>query len=460
MAKIGFDTLNRKSKLKNIMRPSIGPKIPFMQRAGTAAGTAVGKALPYLKALPVIGTAATIAGTLMSDVGKIEEERTFPRAGAVADETRRLQDEADGFIAREAEGLKGAFPLVGGMMLDVKDRVSSFYGNLYDKMTGGPNVPSSMELTPSAAEAIANPPRKPAPTPASSSTNISATNRFSSPYDALLLDRLGRQDQAEVAPTELVNNSYFINKQTGVAPGERQYFKDLPGTTLGKSELPQKLPDRTKEQSPAYESPMVAATKNLNLAHFDARKDSYGDLLSKWLHNVNEGGKLMPALAQTKERAEQQRRSETNRQFGFDALKLGQDEAYQSGTLELGTQELEERRRSSDISNIVRLRGQDLTAQTRTALAGAKGEPKALSYADQLDEQTALTELSLQQFSTAPPGFAEAVPSLVQQGASLEQIQDAFNRISAAQVAAFKTPVGELDPQKLYDAVARELGLS
>ena len=133
--------LNELNKLPS----KTGPKIPFNERAGTAVGKFVRPLMPFIRAIPGIGTALTIGGTLMSDVDKTEEERTFPRAGAVADETRRLQGEADGFFAREKEGLKGALPLVGGLMRDVYDRVSNFYGS-------GPDLGPGIELTPGAKE--------------------------------------------------------------------------------------------------------------------------------------------------------------------------------------------------------------------------------------------------------------------------------------------------------------------
>ncbi|MCP3670674.1 MAG: hypothetical protein GY814_09610, partial [Gammaproteobacteria bacterium] len=260
------------------------PKVPFSERAGTAIGKFMKPLIPYAKVIPGVGTAATVAGTLMSDVNKTPENRTFPKAGAVADETRRLQGEADGFVAREMEGLKGAFPLVGGLMHDVKDRVANYYGN----SDLGPGI----ELTPGAAEAERTGIPYKAPVAAPTETSASTGPASTSAYD-LILAQLGGQGQSEpeAAPVAVPNESYFINNQTGVAPGEKQYFRDLPGTTLNdpKPQLPQQLPAATQGQSPQYESPMAAATKNLNLARFDASEDSFGDLLAKRLHNVSEG---------------------------------------------------------------------------------------------------------------------------------------------------------------------------
>lgn len=434
------------------------PKVPKAD-FGTRAGKFVKPLVPFARAIPGVGTALAVGGTLMSDVDQAPEDRTFPKAGAVADETRRLQGEADGFIAREKEGLKGALPLVGGLMTDVYDRVSNFYGD-------GPDLGPGIEHTPGAAEALANPSKAPVVPPVTPAATGPATTSGSK-YDDLLLAQLGGQGQPEAAPaapTVKPNDSYFINNQTGEAPGEKQYFRDLPGTTLNDPQpqsqpgLPQRLPT-AQGQNSAYESPMVAATKNLNLAQFDGHKDSFGDLLSKRLHNVNEGGKLIPALAQTKEAEEQQRRSEVDREFGLESLTQEQDNKYNTNTLALGRDELTGMNRRSNLDNLVRLRNTDVVSETSKANAlvrGAATANKPRTPKQQLEDQNANIELDYRAYPNAPEGFVDEISTLMSTGASREQIQAAYKEVVGLSIAAGR-PENELDPRKLAQDVAAEL---
>jgi hypothetical protein len=424
------------------------PRESLLNRAASGAGRFVKPLVPYMKGAGPVGAALTVGSTLMSDVGKTAENRTFPKAGAVADETRRLQGEADGFIDRETEGLKGALPYVGGLMTDVKDRVSNFYG-------GGPDLGPGIELTPGAVQGIADSKRMPAATPADQSAAGGSTSK----YDDLLLNMLsggGRGQQAPLAaPTPMVpeaatNDSYFINNQTGAAPGEKQQFRDLPGTTLNAAQPPQ-LPGGVQGQAPEYESPMVKAVDGLNLAQFDASKDSFGDILAKRFQNVNEGGKLLSAQAQMREQGEQRKRETEDRVFDADLLEQQQNSAYRDGNLALGRDQLIEQARSSDIGDIVSMRNTDVSSQGRG--------PKPMTAAEQVKNQAAERELSYQQFPTAPSGFADAVPGLLAKGATREQVQDAFDYVSAAQVQSTGTPVEELNAANLYAAIAARLDI-
>jgi len=455
MARFSFDSLNPKDKLKNIMRPNVaGPKVPLMQRGVNAVGN-LAKKIPFKG---IAGTAA-LPGAMLLDRSNAPEDRFLPHFGEVADSldfNARAAYDKGGVLPALGEVGKAIVPAVGGLMRDAGDTlVPDFIHNAFADFKGlGPDLGPGIEHTPGAAAAIANQGRKPAPTPAGATASATSPT---SKYDDLLLKALSGQDQETPASTEPVDNNYFINHQTGRAPGEKQYFRDLPQAFPPKATLPQQLPDQAEGQSPAYESPLVAATENLNLPQIDASKDSYGDLLGKRLELVNEGGKLIPALARTKEQAEQQRQGEVDQQFGLDTLELGQDKAYQSGTLELGRQELGESRRSSDLSNIVRLRGQDVLANTRRAVATAKGT-KPRTYKQQIEDQDSLTELSRRRYPDAPVGFAEGVPGLVDQGFTEEQIQEAYNWVSAIQVKNTGTPVNELDVNNLYTAIAKRLG--
>ena len=435
-------------------------KVPFAERAGRFVKPLV----PYARAVPGIGTALAVGGTLMSDSDKAPENRTFPKASAVADETRRLQGEADGFFAREAEGLKGALPLVGGLMHDVKDRVANFYGNPFG--IGLPDLGPGIELTPGAAEGVKTGIPYKAPVETSSATPpatpAGAATTSGSKYDDLLLAQLSGsgQPKAPEVVSARPNDSYFINNQGGEKPGEKQYFRDLPGTTLNDPQpqagLPQRLPATEQGSDVPYQSPMVAATENLNLARFN-KNDTYSDLLGKRLYNIGEGQSLIPASARTAEAEERRRRGETDREFGLDSLELSQNKEYDDNNLALGRDELEGRDRRSNIDNLVRLRGQDVVSETSRANANTRAAATPLSYEDQLSEQDALTELNLRDFTGAPAGFAEAATNFMHGGASRAQVRNAYNKVAAEQAAAFKTSVDELDAQKLYDAVRREL---
>jgi hypothetical protein len=295
--------------------------------------------------------------------------------------------------------------------------------------------------------------------PAATSRGQSATGGSTSKYDDLLLNMLSGGGQgsqaplaapAPMAPQAPTNDSYFINNQTGAAPGEKQQFRDLPGTTLNAAQPPQ-LPGGVQGQAPEYESPMVKAVDGLNLAQFDASKDSFGDILAKRFQNVNEGGKLLSAQAQMREQGEQRKRQTEDRVFDADLLEQQQNSAYRDGNLALGRDQLIEQARSSDIGDIVTLRGQDMSARGKA--------PKPMTSAEQVKDRAAKLELSYQQFPTAPSGFAEAVPGLMAKGLTMEQIQDSFNYVSEAQVQNTGTPVEELDAASLYAAIAARLGV-
>jgi hypothetical protein len=425
------------------------PRESRLNRAASGACRFVKPLVPYIKGAGAVGAALSAGSALVSDVGKTAENRTFPKAGAVADETRRLQGEADGFIDRETEGLKGALPYVGGLMTDIYDNTSELYNDIFPGQ--GPGI----ELAPGAVQGIADAKRKPDAT----SRGQSATGGSTSKYDDLLLNMLSGGGQgsqaplaapAPMAPQAPTNDSYFINNQTGAAPGEKQQFRDLPGTTLNASQ-PQQLPGGVQGQTPEYESPMVKAVDGLNLAQFDASKDSFGDILAKRFQNVNEGGKLLSAQAQMREQGEQRTRETEDRVFNADLLEQQQNSAYRDGNLALGRDQLIEQARSSDIGDIVSMRNTDVSAQGRGT--------KPMTAAEQVKNQDAQRELSYRQFPTAPSGFADAVPGLLAKGFTMEQVQDSFNYVSAAQAQSTGTSVEELDAANLYAAIAARLGV-
>jgi len=349
--------------------------------------------------------------------------------------------------------LQDAFPTLGKIGKSIGDTVGEF--------VHGPIAQYDPNRVDPEAEQTAQ--KQPPVVPDASASATASVNAPSSRFDDLLAAQLGGQGQPEPAavPAAAPNESYFINNQGGEKPGEKQYFRNLPGTTLNdpqpQTQLPQRLPT-AQGQSPTYESPMVEATKNLNLARFDGHKDSFGDLLSKRLHNVSEGQKLLPALAQTREMEEQQRRSEEDRGFNLEALELSQNKEYDDNNLALGRDELVGRDKRSALDNLVRLRGQDVVARTSQANASTRAAADPLTFTEQLEEDQSLEEINRRDYINAPKGFPEAVSTLIQNGATRAQVRNAFNSVSADQSLAWKTPVNELDVQKLYNAVKKELG--
>lgn len=439
MAKFGFDATDAATKLKDILRPNVIPKVPGAPKPplGTRIGTAIAPHVQGLgkKLAKGAGRLALPAALLQSASSEVApESKIFPKFGEIArinEERAQQAYEEGGILPALGEVGSNILPAVGMAAVDIFDYGKSFFG-------GDEARPAISPITPSTTRPLT-------PTPAETETGVSL------PATAANLP------VPVPTPTERANKSFFINLQGGERPGEKQFFEDV--RLSSPAEQPEQLPARLPTRGQPGESPLVAAAQNLNLPQFDASRDSFGDLLGKRLQLINEGGKLIPALAQTKERAEQQRRGEVERGFGLEALGLEQDKEFRTSDLELAERELGERGRQSDIANIVRLRGQDIDASTRRAVAGAKAAKDPLDFEEQLKQQESLTELSLRDYPTAPAGFAEAVPGLIQQGASRAQVQDAFNQVSADQVLAFKTPVNELDPQKFYDAVAKVLGL-
>jgi hypothetical protein len=407
-------------------------------------GTRMGKAIaPHL---PGVGTIAkglgkaafplALAQSASSEVAS--EDRLLPNFGNVADGLNILGPQAykeGGILPAVGEYGKSILPAVGGLMKDIGDSVvPDFVHDMVADFKGlGPNLGPGIQHTPGAVEGLKTGiPYKPAATPPATPAATTSTSGSGSAFDKLLLARLGGQGQpaaAPVAPTPNSNDSYFINNQTGEAPGEKQLFRDLPGTSLQPT---QQLPARPGEQGSAYESPMVAAANNLNLPQFDLKKDSYSDVMNKRMQMVNETGKLMPALAQTREVAEQQRRGEVDR-------------------------ELTGRNDRSNLDNIVRLRNQDVASNARRDLANTAAN-KPMTNKQLVEDQDAQLELSRRQFPDAPSQFADAVPTFMQEGYSLKQVQDAYDWVSAIQVQNTGTPVNELDAKNLYAGVRKRLG--
>jgi len=437
------------------------PKPSLIQRGVNAVGN-VARKVPFKS---LAGTTA-LPAAMLYDRTNAPEDRMLPHFGEIADAVDMHAEKAyqeGGVLPALGEVGKGFIPSLVGLARDAGDTlVPDFIHRAFsDFQTDKPDLGPGIEHTPGAAAAIAGQNKLPV-VPGTSASAIASINAPSSKFDDLLAAQLGGQGKPEpaTAPVVAPNESYFINNDGGEKPGEKQYFRNLPGTTLNDPEpqLPQRLPT-AQGQSPAYESPMAAATKDLNLARFD-KNDSYADLLGKRLHNIGEGQTLIPALAQTKEMEEQQRRGEEDRGFNLESLELSQNKEYDDNTLVLGRDELEGRDRRSNIDSLVRLRGQDVIAKTSTTNAATKAAAAntPLTFAEQLEEEDALTELNLRDYTNAPPGFAEAASRLVQAGASRAAVRDAFNDVSADQALAFDTPVDELDAQKLLDAVAKKLG--
>ena len=372
---------------------------------------------------PVIKGAGKLAGRLALPAALLQsassevapESKIFPKFGEIArineENSQKLWDEGRPFAA-VGETISNVLPAAGMALVDTKDFVVDTLGGLFN---GGSETKPVVEPGKDTQTVVPPPPVATGSGPAPART---------SKYDDLLLKQLNQEQPA----------------------------------------LPQRLPvtEVTQEQSPAYESPLATAAEKLKLARFDPRRDSFGDLLGARLQNVNEGGKLIPALAQTREMAEQQRRNEEDRDFGLKSSELGQNKAYQQGSLDLRGQELGETRRSSNIDNIVRLRGQDVAADTSRAVAQTRSAyaTKPLTPKQQIENQDGEIELSLRQFPQAPPGFAEAVPDLLTKGYTRAQIQDAYNYVTAAQMKNTGTAVDALDPVILFAIIVARLGAS
>ena len=367
---------------------------------------------------PVIKGAGKLAGRLALPAALLQsassevapESKIFPKFGEIArineENSQKLYDEGRPFAA-VGETISNVLPAAGMALVDTKDFVVDTLGGLFN---GGSETKPVVEPGKDTQTVVPPPPVATGSGPAPART---------SKYDDLLLKQLNQEQPA----------------------------------------LPQRLPatEVTQEQSPAYESPLATAAEKLKLARFDPRRDSFGDLLGARLQNVNEGGKLIPALAQTREMAEQQRRNEEDRDFGLESLELGQNKAYQEGSLDLRGQELGETRRSSNIDNIVRLRGQDVAADTSRAVAQtrASSATKPLTYKQQLDERNAIVEIGTALIPDAPVELIDAMPSLVQQGIAPEKIARAYREVMAMHEQ--NTGSAEVAPEKLLNAIVARL---
>ena len=116
----------------------------------------------------------------------------------------------------------------------------------------------------------------------------------------------------------------------------------------------------------------------------------------------------------------------------------------------------------SKLDNLVRLRGQDVLADTSranavTRAAAYKGA-KPRTPKQQLEDANANAELDYRAYPNAPEGFVNEIPTLVAGGASREQIKAAYKMVIGLSIAAGR-PEDELDPQKLARDVAGQLGL-
>ena len=426
-----------------VAAPPVVPKESLLNRGASAAGRGIARLAPAARLAGPLGAVAGLGTALFSDRDKVEEDRTFPIAGSVADAADEMsalrERQGEGNLAQLSEQFKAVPALAGGVVKDVYNKASNLYQDIFP-----PSEASSMQLTPEREEAQTYTPL-PATLPARGT---------GSSLDQIIINQLaGGQARAPAPAPEVVanpnvvgpdNNSYFVNNESGVAPGEKQFFR----------EMPKAFGDQPSQELAAPQAPGgIVNGRNGRGSDLPGIKSltsqsSFGDIMKTRFDLFNQRVARLPGLEAQGKAASQRKQSNLDRGYNLDVAKFGQTSRAENERLRQGFERIQNTRGNSRLQNLIKIRGQDKRA------AGQVDKP--LTYKDQLEQRQSLAGLTDLMF---PPGVASYAPDLVQQsGQSPEAVLDVYHQILAAQERV--RPGEKLGEEELRNEMMSQLGIT